>query len=295
MLDACHEQRRPPGRDVPPLHDPALGRVGRRVGRTRDRRPVRRGSASAPQRTSATSSASHCTINEPNVVALMGFYLGVFPPGTRDEAAMGKATEHLIRAHRLAYDAIKAGPGDFPVGLTLSMPDFAAEPGGDATDGAGPCRMEDVCLDAAAATTTSACRRTRALRLGPDGLLGPAEGVPALQMGYEYWPQALEATIRHAIEVAGRPSTSPRTGSAPPTTTSASSTSPRRSRRRPLPRRRPRRARLLLLVAARQLRVGARLPPDVRPRRRRPRDAGSHGQAERPLARRDRRANRFDA
>src|SRR5215468_12714063 len=56
----------------------------------------------------------HCTLNEPNVVALMGFYLGLFPPGIRNEGALGAATDNLIRAHRLSYDAIKAGPGDAP-------------------------------------------------------------------------------------------------------------------------------------------------------------------------------------
>src|SRR5680860_368805 len=48
-----------------------------------------------------------CTLNEPNVVALMGYYLGVFPPGKRDEDLLVRSTDNLIRAHRLAYDAIK--------------------------------------------------------------------------------------------------------------------------------------------------------------------------------------------
>jgi beta-glucosidase len=35
-------------------------------------------------------------------------------------------------------------------------------------------------------------------RVGPHGVLGPAAGVPTTIMGYERWPQALEATIRRA-------------------------------------------------------------------------------------------------
>ena len=35
--------------------------------------------------------------------------------------------------------------------------------------------------------------------------LGGEEGVEILDMGYEYWPQALEAAIRHAAEVTGNP------------------------------------------------------------------------------------------
>jgi beta-glucosidase len=147
----------------------------------------------------------HCTLNEPNVVALMGFYLGVFPPGTRDEGAMGKATDNLIGAHRLAYDAIKAGPGDAPVGMTLSMHEFVAEPGGEAQMARARDRMEDVWLDACRGDDYVGVQTYTRLRFGPNGLLGPAEGVPALQMGYEFWPQALETTIRRAVEVAGTP------------------------------------------------------------------------------------------
>ena len=36
-------------------------------------------------------------------------------------------------------------------------------------------------------------------------MLGPEPGVEVLPMGYEYWPSAAEAAIRHAAEVAGVP------------------------------------------------------------------------------------------
>ncbi|MGH8985146.1 MAG: glycoside hydrolase family 1 protein [Acidimicrobiia bacterium] len=146
-----------------------------------------------------------CTLNEPNVVALMGYYLGVFPPGKRDEGLLVRATDNLIRAHRLAYDAIKAGPGDGPVGLTLSMHEFVCVPGGEGQMARAQDRMEDVWLGACRGDDYVGVQTYTRLRFGPDGLLGPAEGVPALQMGYEYWPRALETTIRRAIEVAGTP------------------------------------------------------------------------------------------
>src|SRR5207247_5775435 len=38
-------------------------------------------------------------------------------------------------------------------------------------------------------------------RFSPEGMLGPEEGVRLTQMGYEFWPEALEATIRRAWEV----------------------------------------------------------------------------------------------
>jgi beta-glucosidase len=147
----------------------------------------------------------HCTLNEPNVVALMGHYLGVFPPGKRDEGAMEKAIYNLIQAHRLGYEAIKAGPGRAPVGMTLSMHEFAVEPGGEAQMARARDRMEDVWLEECRGDDYVGVQTYTRLRFGPDGILGPAEGVPALQMGYEYWPQALETTIRRASDVTGAP------------------------------------------------------------------------------------------
>ena len=40
-------------------------------------------------------------------------------------------------------------------------------------------------------------------RVGPDGRTENEDGVPALPMGYEFYPQALEATLRRAWEVTG--------------------------------------------------------------------------------------------
>ncbi|MGH9015985.1 MAG: glycoside hydrolase family 1 protein [Acidimicrobiia bacterium] len=147
----------------------------------------------------------HCTINEPNIVALMGHYLGVFPPGKRDLDAYQRANDTIIRAHRLAYDAIKAGPGDAPVGLTLSMQDFQAVPGGEAAMHDARHRMEDVFLEAARGDDYLGAQMYSRLRFGPDGILGPEEGVRTTLMGYEFWPQSLEATVRRAAEIAQVP------------------------------------------------------------------------------------------
>ena len=35
-------------------------------------------------------------------------------------------------------------------------------------------------------------------RVGPAGVLGPEPGARTTLMGYEFWPEALEATIRRA-------------------------------------------------------------------------------------------------
>jgi beta-glucosidase len=148
-----------------------------------------------------------CTINEPNIVATLGYFLAGFPPGVADVDRYQRANDTLIRAHRLAYEALKAGPGDFPVGLSLSMAEFVAEPGGEEHMRRVRHTMEDIYLEAARGDDFLGVQTYSRMRFGPDSPvpLGPAEGVPVLQMGYEYWPQALEATIRRAVEVSGCP------------------------------------------------------------------------------------------
>ncbi len=72
-----------------------------------------------------------CTINEPNIVSFLGYYGGVFPPGAKDRTRWQAASDHFVAGHRRAVEVIKSGPGDFPVGLTLSMSDYQAVPPDD--------------------------------------------------------------------------------------------------------------------------------------------------------------------
>ncbi len=52
-----------------------------------------------------------CTINECGPYAVMGYGLGVFPPGVKNLQRMAVVLYHLMRAHTAVYDAIKAMPG----------------------------------------------------------------------------------------------------------------------------------------------------------------------------------------
>jgi beta-glucosidase len=117
-----------------------------------------------------------------------------------------KVNEVLRRGHHLAVDALKAGPGDFPVGLTLSMEDWWAPDGADDVIARTRAMHEDFWLEAARADDFVGVQAYSRTRLGADGLpLGPEAGVDVLQMGYEYWPRAIEVAIRHAAEVARVP------------------------------------------------------------------------------------------
>ncbi len=146
-----------------------------------------------------------CTLNEPNIVALMGYGYGIFPPGVTDWTRRRAVNDAFCRAHRLAVDALRSGPGDFPVGLTLSMNDYQAVDGGEAALEELRHDSEDVYLAATGGDDFVGVQTYSRARVGPSGMLGPEPGVPVTQMGYEFWPAALEATVRRAAAVTGLP------------------------------------------------------------------------------------------
>lgn len=62
------------------------------------------------------------TLNEPWVVANLGYRLGIHAPGRTDAAAAAAATHHLLLGHGLALSALRAEiPGDHEVGITLNL------------------------------------------------------------------------------------------------------------------------------------------------------------------------------
>jgi beta-glucosidase len=144
-----------------------------------------------------------CTLNEPNIVSFMGYLAGIFPPAVQDVERRRAVTAALCRAHRLGAEALHAGPGRFPVGLTLSMTDYQAVDGGETQRDRIRRSMEDVFLQATEGDDFVGVQCYTRMRVGPTGALPNEDAVPLTQMGYEYWPQALEAVIRRAWEVTG--------------------------------------------------------------------------------------------
>lgn len=145
--------------------------------------------------------ARACTVNEPNIVATMGHLYAIFPPGKRDPDLRRRANDVLIAAHRKAVEAIRGGPGSAPVGLTLAMFDYQAVAGGDVERDRYRHDMEDIFLEAARGDDFLGVQCYSRIRIGPQGLLDPDPDVRMTQMGLEFWPEALEATVRRAWEV----------------------------------------------------------------------------------------------
>ncbi len=147
-----------------------------------------------------------CTVNEPNVVALMGYVLGAFPPGVSGDLGRYRtASDALVAAHRLAATELRAGPGDFPIGLTLSMAELVAVDGGETARAEAEELLENHFLDALEGDDFVGVQCYTRLRFGPEGLVGGEEGVPKTQMGYEMRPEALAHTIRRAASRTGLP------------------------------------------------------------------------------------------
>lgn len=116
-----------------------------------------------------------------------------------------KISAVMLDAHAKAYAAIKAGPGDFPVGVTLSMQEI---------EGVGPNhRAREVetiiyggWLTAARNSDFIGVQTYSRMRIGDKGQLLPAPpGAELTAAGYEYRPQAIGATIRYAAEHIGKP------------------------------------------------------------------------------------------
>ena len=89
--------------------------------------------------------------------------------------------------------------------MTLSMSDWGAEPGAEDKIDEYRSQHEDVYLEAARGDDFFGVQAYSRTRVGASGVIGPEPGVEVLDMGYEYWPQAAEAAIRHAVEVTGAP------------------------------------------------------------------------------------------
>ena len=62
-----------------------------------------------------------CTINEPNIYALMGYLAGIHAPGRKSLKLFFRVWKHLLLAHAGAYRVIHAMQGGAQVGLVINL------------------------------------------------------------------------------------------------------------------------------------------------------------------------------
>jgi beta-glucosidase len=89
--------------------------------------------------------------------------------------------------------------------MTLALQDIHVEPGGEEHAARLRYLLNDVYLEAARGDDFLGVQVYTRKRVGPQGVLPPPEGAEVTQIGYEFWPEALEATIRIAATGAGIP------------------------------------------------------------------------------------------
>ena len=116
-----------------------------------------------------------------------------------------RARDVLLDAHRRSAQVLRAGRGKFPVGMTLALRAFEALPGAEKVRDDLRYESEDIFLEEAGADDFVGVQCYTRQRIGAGGLLPPEPGVELTQMGYEVWPDALEATIRYASDRARVP------------------------------------------------------------------------------------------
>ncbi len=176
----------------------------------------------------------YCTVNEPGVVAFGG-YLGAlgFPPGTRDVGSWKRAIRGLVEGHRRARGVVRELRPGAQVGATHSLQAWEARGGGRALEAYLRRMNEDVFLEACADDDFVGVQTYSSVRLSAPGIAGPLihaavslppieavfvplatrigthmvdsavarSGTRTTQMGYEYRPEAVAATIRRVASM----------------------------------------------------------------------------------------------
>jgi beta-glucosidase len=169
-----------------------------------------------------------CTINEANIASLLlkfGFMpepakllqqrwwlassraLGIQPEEFSPflYAISQKAIHTIMKAHRTAVHAIKSAGGKFPVGITLASQDIQSVVEDDAFAKQMSREINDIYLENLKGDDFVGIQSYSRALCDHEKFVRPDEDAELTQMGYEFWPDALEACIRHAVEISGLP------------------------------------------------------------------------------------------
>lgn len=157
-----------------------------------------------------------CTINEPNMVAIMARVLRQMRgeaddpasvardvPGAPLPAAHVATTDALVAAHRSARETLATVAPDALVGWTVANQAIGAEPGGEAHAAAFAEAVEDPFLRAARDDDFVGVQAYTRNVFGPDGPVRDDPEDTRTLTGWEYWPPAVGEALRHTAELVG--------------------------------------------------------------------------------------------
>ena len=141
-----------------------------------------------------------CTINEPNMVAIMANSSEAFPHvGLRPGDPV--VTENLIAGHTRAVDILR-GAGK-RAGWSVATQAYQPEPGAEqAADDYGYSR-EDVFMDAARGDDWIGIQAYTRTKIGPNGPIAIPAAAERTLTGWEYYPGAIEFGIRRSWQRTG--------------------------------------------------------------------------------------------
>ena len=120
-------------------------------------------------------------------------------------ADANKTTPNFLAAHAKGRDAIRGAGCTAPVGITLAVQDYHAEPGGEAMAARLDHDINGQFFERLRGDDFVGVQAYSRTRVGERGPLPASPGAEVTQMGYEFYPEALEATIRNAAKVSGCP------------------------------------------------------------------------------------------
>ena len=111
----------------------------------------------------------------------------------------GEGHDIICRAHTLAREAVRQASPATKVGITLALQDVQVQPGGEKESDEIWARQFTDYLPALAGDDFIGVQNYSRIVVGPDGEIPAADmGGELTQMGYEFYPQALEGVLRRA-------------------------------------------------------------------------------------------------
>lgn len=147
-----------------------------------------------------------CTINEPNMIAVMA---GAAKAGDNGFPAAGlptpdeETTDAIIAVHHRAVAAVRAVNPAIQVGWTVANQVYQALPGAEDVTAAYRWPREDVFLEAALNDDWVGVQSYTRTKIGPDGPIpAPAEAERTLT-DWEFYPRAVGHAIRHTASIVG--------------------------------------------------------------------------------------------